>query len=145
MNSRQKIEALSAALKAGQELPNLWNIQSKPLNNLNSSSGDNLTPNRAFKLQAEHSDLNNLKRGGVPRQELYTDETLKKAMSWGVQEWLVQVCIRDYGIYKVKAAINRLYNLPEGYFKPKYGPISTQRGKLFNTEMQKLRRNTSFS
>jgi hypothetical protein len=62
-------------------------------------------------------------------------------MSWGVQEWLIQVCIRDYGIYKVKAAINRLYNLPEGYFKPKYGPINTQRGKLFNTEMQKLKQN----
>ena len=71
--------------------------------------------------------------------ELYTDEILKKVMAWGVEEWLVQVCIRDYGLYTVKGQINRIHQIPDGYFKPQYGPIAQQRGRLFNREMQKLK------
>ena len=60
-------------------------------------------------------------------------------MAWGVEEWLLQVCIRDYGLYTVKGQINRIYQMPDGYFKPQYGPINTQRGRIFNKEMQKLK------
>jgi hypothetical protein len=112
------------------------------LNNLNLNKNYNLNQGEDRSSSANSSNLNNLKpekRGGVPRLKLYTDETLKKAMAWGVEEWLVQVCIRDYGEYTVKGQINRIYQLPEGYFKPKYGPIPAQRGKLFNREMQKLK------
>lgn len=84
-------------------------------------------------------NLNNLKRGGVPRLRLYTDPALQKAIAWGVEEWLIQVSIREYGEYAVKAQINRLHQIPEGYFKPQYGPVPQQRGRLFNREMQKLR------
>jgi hypothetical protein len=113
--------------------------QNRALNNLNSSNNYNLNPNRDIKLQAEPKNLNGLKGKGVSRIELYTDEALKKAMSWGVEEWLVQVCIRDYGLHTVKGQINRIYQLPDGYFKPQYGPINTQRGRIFNKEMQKLK------
>lgn len=146
MDTRQKLAALIAAQKDGREIPAdiaMGGIKTPaPLNNLNYISGDNLsnlTPSKEIKLNTQPVNLNNLKGKGVPRVELYTDEALKKAMIWGVQEWLVQVCIRDYGLHIVKGIINRIYNLPEGYFKPQYGPIPQQRGKLFNNEMQKLK------
>lgn len=149
MNTRQKLAAVLAAKKEGRELPELWAAQSpQVLNNLNYISGSTVetTQPSGVVSSPNSSNLNNLKaqpekkRGGVPRLELYTDEALKKAMAWGVEEWLVQVCIRDYGLYKVKAQINRIYQLPEGYFKPQYGPIDKQRGRIFNMEMQKLRK-----
>jgi hypothetical protein len=118
----------------------------KALNNLNSSKLEEFNAPQADRSPQTGSNLNNLKRqqpakrrGGVPRLQLYTDPTLKRAMDWGVEEWLVQVCIRDYGEYTVKGQINRIYQIPDGYFKPQYGPIPGQRGRLFNREMQKLK------
>lgn len=124
-----------------------------PLNNLNfklarstGNSSDQASsapedPGSSLK----NSNLNNLKVspekkwGGVPRLQLFQDETLKKAIAWGVEEWLIQVSIREYGEYVVKGQINRIHQIPEAYFKPQYGPIPTQRGRLFNKEMQKLK------
>jgi hypothetical protein len=145
MDTRQKLAALTAAVREGREIPAeaMLGAAIAPLNNLNYNSGESLTPSRDIKLNPQSVNLNNLKGQGVPRVELYTDEALKKAMAWGVQEWLVQVCIRDYGLHIVKGVINRIYSLPEGYFKPKYGPIPQQRGRLFNTEMKKLREHRS--
>jgi hypothetical protein len=133
----RKYHTLAQALAAAEKMSQIHT--QNPLNNLNSSFENNLNPNSNIKLERQQENLNNLKGKGVPRLELYTDEAFKKAMAWGVQEWLLQVCIRDYGIYNVKATINRIYNLPEGYFKPQYGPVNTQRGRIFNKEMQKLR------
>ncbi len=146
MNSKQKLEAVIAAQKAGEALPQFWTAPqttNRPLNNLNSQSSSKFKPSLVDRYSSSTpTNLNVLKAKGVPRLELYTDEILKKAMGWGVEEWLVQVCIRDYGIYTVKGQINRIYNIPDGYFKPKYGPIPNQRGRLFNTEMQKLKQQT---
>jgi hypothetical protein len=141
MDTRQKLAALTAAVREGREIPAEVRLCNSitPLNNLNSSVDNNLNPTGKFKLQSEPENLNDLKRKGVQRLELYTDEAFKKALSWGVEEWLVQVCIRDYGIYTVKGQINRIHQIPEGYFKPHYGPVHTQRGRLFNTEMQRLK------
>lgn len=122
-----------------------------PLKNLNYKKPTNLSSPEDHGSSSKQSNLKNLKasepkkRGGVPRLKLYTDETLKKALAWGVEEWLVQVCIREYGEYTVKGQINRIHQIPEGYFKPKYGAIPTQRGRLFNLEMQKLKAKTSAS
>jgi len=117
--------------------------QNRALNNLNLKSSSEFNPPIASSDNAKQPNLNNLKphekRGGLPRLQLYTDETLKKAMAWGVKEWLLQVCIRDYGLYTVKAQINRIYQMPDGYFKPQYGPIDQQRGRIFNKEMQKMK------
>jgi hypothetical protein len=119
-------QALAAAEKRAEQ------CRKAPLNNLNSSSGCNLKPTG----EIQPTNLNNLK--GVPRLQLYTDPALQKAMDWGVEEWLVQICIRDYGLYIVKSQINRIYQIPDSYFKPHYGPIPQQRGRIFNKEMQKL-------
>jgi hypothetical protein len=144
---------LDARLKrAYKTAEKLRDIAPRALNNLNLAKlgdpdlGD---PDQSAPVVSSYSpnssDLNNLKsepekkRGGVPRLQLYTDATLKKTMEWGVEEWLVQVCIRDYGEYVVKGQINRIHQIPEGYFKPQYGPIPQQRGRLFNREMQKLK------
>ena len=119
--------------------------QNRALNNLNSRSSSEFNTPQASSDLSSSSNLNYLKaepekkRGGVPRLKLYTDETLKKAMAWGVEEWLLQVCIRDYGEYTVKGQINRIYQMPDGYFKPQYGPLDQQRGRIFNREMQKLK------
>lgn len=127
----------------------IWAAQKQPktpLNNLNFNSRSTevaTTPAGGVNTIPNSSNLNNLKphekRGGVPRLELYRDESLKKAMAWGVEEWLVQVCIRDYGLHTIKGQINRIYQMPDGYFKPQYGPIDKQRGRIFNKEMQKLK------
>jgi|GEM_PF-2000655 len=149
MDPRQKIAALIDAQKNGTEPP-AWarmgsgiNTASKPLNNLNIKSSFEFKPLEDSSSYSNLTNLNNLKGSttgkGIPRLELYTDEILKKAISWGVEEWLLQVCIRDYGIYTVKAQINRIYQMPDGYFKPQYGPIPQQRGRIFNKEMQKLK------
>jgi len=150
MDSRQKIEALCAAAREGKPLPEWAKLQSqRALNNLNSKSSVEFNPIEDKRSLPKQSNLNHLKaeqgkkQKGVPRLELYTDEILKKAMSWGVEEWLLQVCIRDYGLYTVKSQINRIYSMPEGYFKPKYGPIPQQRGRIFNKEMQKLKQSKS--
>ena len=143
MNSKQKLEAVIAAQKAGKPLPDHWTTPkttNRPLNHLNSQSSSKFKPSLVDRYSSPTpTNLNDLNPKGVSRLELYTNETLKKAMAWGVEEWLVQVCIRDYGIHTVKGQINRIYNIPDGYFKPKYGPIPSQRGRLFNTEMQKLK------
>lgn len=142
MNTRQKLAALTAAVREGREIPAEVALGSgikTPLNNLNSRVENNLNPSSNLKLQSQPKNLNGLKGKGIPRLELYTDETFKKALGWEVKEWFLQVCIKDYGVYAVKGAINRIYNLPDGYFQPKYGPINQQRGRLLNTEMQKLR------
>lgn len=151
MNTRQKIAALIDAHKNGTEPP-VWaglSSMSKPLNNLNIKARSQFNPMIDTRRQLNFSDLNNLKspagKKGVPRLELYTDEALKKAIGWGVEEWLLQVCIQEYGIYAVKAQINRIYQIPEGYFKPKYGPIAQQRGRIFNKEMQKLKQSSGLS
>jgi len=145
--TRQKIEALALAERTGTKAPE-WaklgaNIQNRALNNLNIKSGFEFKSLEYSRNFSNLINLNNLRpeqeSKGIARIEPYTDETLKKAISWGVEEWLVQVCIREYGIYTVKAQINRIYQLPDGYFKPKYGPIAQQRGRIFNKEMQKLK------
>ena len=112
-----------------------------PLNNLNYKKASDSLSSQALdgSSSQENLNLNNLKRGGVPRLELYKDPALKKAMEWEVEEWLVQICIRDYGLATVKAQIARIFGIPDGYFKPKYGPLNAQRGRIFNKEMQKLR------
>jgi hypothetical protein len=131
---------LDARLKRAHEVEEkLKNGTPRALNNLNYKSSPEFNTPQAGSDPSSSSNLNNLKRGGVPRLQLYTDATLKKAMEWGVEEWLVQVCIRDYGEYAVKGQINRIHQIPEGYFKPQYGPIPQQRGRLFNKEMQKLK------
>jgi len=149
MDSRQKIAALIDAQKNGTEPPTWARMgsgvtsSSSPLNNLNSKVSDQFKSLEDGSYYSNLTNLNKLKSAatgkGVPRLELYTDEILKKAISWGVEEWLLQVCIRDYGLYTVKAQINRIYQMPDGYFKPKYGPIPQQRGRIFNKEMQKLK------
>src|SRR5205085_8577221 len=118
----RKNHTLAQALAAAEKMTQIHT--QNPLNNLNSSFENNLNPSSNLKLEKQKENLNNLKGKGIPRLELYTDETFKKAMAWGVQEWLIQVCIRDYGIYAVKGALNRIYNLPEGYFKSQYGPVN---------------------
>ena len=133
----RKYHTLAQALAAAEKLAQTHT--QTPLNNLNSRVENNLNPNSNLKLQSQPENLNSLKGKGVPRLELYTDETFKKALSWEVKEWFLQVCIRDYGEYAVKGAINRIYNLPDGYFQQKYGPINQQRGRLLNAEMKKLR------
>jgi len=144
MNAKQ---AVSAAIQAAQEGREANVFGKRALNNLNLKSSPEFNTPQAGSDLPNSSNLNNLngasekKRGGVPRLMLYTDETLKKAMEWGVEEWLVQICIRDYGLYTVKAQINRIYQIPQTYFKPHYGPIPQQRGRLFNKEMQKLMQN----
>lgn len=143
MRSKQAVNAAIEAARRG-ELAKIFSGEA--LNNLNLASSRKNQPARDGAPSVQTAEnLNNLKRpdgkprGGVPRLTLYTDETFKKAMSWGIEEWLVQVCIRDYGEYKVRATINRIYQIPDGYFKPQYGPIPGQRGRLFNKEMQKLK------
>jgi hypothetical protein len=131
---------LDARLKRAHEVEaKLKNNTPRALNNLNLTPGVEFKAVKAGSSPPNGANLNNLKRGGVPRLQLYTDATLKKVMEWGVEEWLVQVCIRDYGEYTVKGQINRIHQIPEGYFKPQYGPIPQQRGRLFNREMQKLK------
>jgi len=151
MDSRQKIAALIDAQKNGTEPPAWARMgsgvipSSSPLNNLNSKASNQFKSPEDSSSYSNLTNLNNLRpeqvSKGIARIELYTDETLKKALVWGVEEWLLQVCIRDYGLYTVKAQINRIYQMPDGYFKPKYGPIPQQRGRIFNKEMQKLKQN----
>lgn len=142
MNAKQAVNAAIQAARTGKEA-NIF--KTGALNNLNYKSQAKFNTPQADLDPPSGSNLNNLKgesekkRVGVPRMELYTDEILKKVMAWGVEEWLVQVCIRDYGLYTVKGQINRIHQIPDGYFKPQYGPIAQQRGRLFNREMQKLK------
>lgn len=141
--------ATAAAAVLGRVVRVQVTVQGQALNNLNFniSGSTGFTRHDPTPEDPGHSskssDLNNLKlhekKGGVPRRQLYEDPALSKAMSWGVEEWLVQVCIRDYGIDAVKRAINKIYTLPQGYFKPQYGPIPQQCGRIFNKEMQKLK------
>lgn len=148
MNGRDAVRAAIEAARAGVEAPKIF--QTGALNNLNLKNNNNLAGSDPGSLALNRVNLNNLKqrdekkstqakRGGVPRLELYTDETWKKALAWGVEEWLLQVCIREYGAYTVKGQINRIHQIPDGYFKPQYGPIHQQRGRLFNKEMQKMK------
>lgn len=145
--------ATAASAVLGRRVRVQITAQGQALNNLNfklarstgvgSDPGNHAPDDPGFSQKG--SNLNNLKaspekkRGGVPRIQLFTDETLKKAIIWGVEEWLIQVCIRDYGEYTIKGQINRIHQIPDAYFKPQYGPIPQQRGRLFNKEMQKLK------
>lgn len=147
MNTKMRLEALATAYREGVEPPEWAKLgASQPLNNLNLNNKLNLKPTGVSSSLSRCQNLNNLKalpekkRSGVPRIQLWTDATLRRALEWGFDEAMLQVCIREYGEYTVKGEINRIYQIPDGYFKPKYGPIPGQRGKLFNVEMQKRRR-----
>jgi DnaA N-terminal domain len=120
------------------------------LNNLNNKykfTGEivDLTSFNGGSLELENKNLNNLKpknaknRSGVSRRELWDDGCWRKALDWGFDEAMLQYCIAEYGSYVIKGQINRIHQIPEGYFRPKYGPINQQRGRLLNKEMQKLR------
>ena len=143
MNAKQKVAAMIDACKNGLPIPDeaKFLAHKQPLNNLNK-----------FNLNKTNSSLNlfNLVKEEpitkekqtypkLKRVELYTDFHYQKAMRWGVAEWLVHICVRDYGPHVVKGVIQRIANLPEIYFSQHQYTIDEQRGRLFNTEMKILR------
>ena len=137
---------VAVAVRAAERALNNLNLNNNQVNlNGRDSSKQATSQSVTGSSSQKNFNLNNLKaeqkRGGVPRLTLYTDEVFKKALSWGVEEWLLQVSIREYGEYTVKGQINRIHCIPNGYFKPQYGDVNTQRGRIFNKEMQKLKAN----
>lgn len=118
--------------------PESFDPQSRALNNLKLNKRS-LTPTRDPGNSNDLDNLNILKAPGIPRAELFKDETLVKAIEWGFDEAMLQLCIGLYGKHSIKGIINKLNKLPEVYFKPQYGPVPQQRGRLLNCELKKLK------
>lgn len=125
--------------QAMEKCPESFDIENQDLNNLNLNKRS-LVSLRDLGNSNDLDNLNNLKAVGIPRVELFTDDAFVRALEWGFDEAMLQLCIGTYGKLKVKGLIHKISKLPELYFKPQYGPVPKQRGKLLNHELGKLKK-----
>ena len=118
---------------------NQKSLNTNHLNNSSSLSKNILSIDTVSSSEDPKFKLFKREEEKISRRDLYADPAYRQALDWGVAEWLIHVCVRDYGRNKVRGEIFRISKYPDGYFKPQYGPVNQQRGKIFNVEMRKLK------
>lgn len=147
VTTRQKIAAAVAAEKSGQPCPE-WarlgaGVAPAPVEKSHKYNLNNL--NNLNLVSSKKNNLNNLNpregknKSGLKRRELLADKALKRLLEWGVEEWLIFLCVKSYGIHAVKGEANRIQSIPDSYFKQAYGNIESQKGRFFNRAMQELK------
>lgn len=99
-------------------------------------------PSAVTKNETPVIPIQTVKKRTVTRQELHSDTDFKKALSWGVYEYVIQTWFKCYGVSAVRKMIWKIGAIGVGYFKDVklYGTIEQQRGKLLYTEMKQLQK-----
>lgn len=139
---RARLERFGQALSAGDFSGESHKYNLNYLNYKN----NNLKPTQASskEIYPVENNLNYLnrektKKTGITRRQLFADPALRRLLDWGVKDWLICLCAREYGLHVVRGESNRINALPLCAFNENYGPIETQRGRYFNKAMDELR------
>jgi hypothetical protein len=108
------------------------------INNININSSRNIN-SREFNTPVE-KNINTINRNykGL-YAKIHSDAAFLEAQSWKVDAPFLYAAVRDFGEYPVKEIIARLRRLADSYFRQGQ-PIPQQRGRLFNVEIHKLRK-----